>query len=246
MAMKHIFSTLLVAAQLAGFSAVATAMEMKTNPKAVLELFTSQGCSSCPPADEALRQWGEQDDLITIAYHVDYWNYIGWKDVFSAPKYSKLQRDYAKSFGAGRVYTPQLIVNGKGDAVGSRRTDVEQLVEDAQLDVQVDLAVADGNLTIDLTSDGAESVDATIWVIPYISRAETDIRRGENEGKKLTYSFIARNRLPVGMWHGEAQHQLELPLRDILVDGADGMAVLVQTKRDGGPGPILGAASIQK
>ncbi len=169
-----------------------------------------------------------------------------WKDVFSAPKYSKLQRAYAKSFGAGRVYTPQLIVNGAEDAIGSRRQDVNKLLEQAQLEVQVDIAVTNDNLLIDLTSEGAEDVDATIWVVPFISLAETDIRRGENEGKKLTYSFIARNRLPVGMWHGEDKHQLELPLRDLLVDGADGLAVLVQTKRDGGPGPILGAASIQK
>lgn len=244
--MKKFFFTLMLPL-LATFSATAvSAMEMKTNPKAVLELFTSQGCSSCPAADAALRQWGEREDLITIAYHVDYWNYIGWNDVFSAPKYSKLQRAYAKSFGAGRVYTPQLIVNGKEDAVGSRREDVGQLIDEAQLFVQVDLAVTQDNLMIDLTSDGGQTVDATIWVVPFISQAETDIRRGENEGKTLTYSFIARNRLPVGMWHGETTHQLELPLRDLLVDGADGMAVLVQTKRDGGPGPILGAASIQK
>lgn len=244
--MKKIFFTLMIALQGAAFLTAAQAMDMKTNPKAVLELFTSQGCSSCPPADAALREWGERDDLITIAYHVDYWNYIGWEDVFSAPKYSKLQRAYAKSFGSERVYTPQLIVNGEKDAVGSRRGDVQKLLTNANLHVGVDLKLLDGNLMIDLTSDGSEQVDATIWVIPFISQAETKISRGENRGHTLAYSHIARGRMPVGMWHGEESQQMELPLQDILTDQADGMAVLVQTKGAGGPGRILGAASIQK
>lgn len=224
----------------------AWAMEMKTSPKAVLELFTSQGCSSCPSADEALRDWGKRDDLITIAYHVDYWNYIGWEDVFSAPKYSKLQRAYAKSFGSERVYTPQLIVNGEKDAVGSRRDDVNALVAGAELQLGVDLALEDGNLLINLSRNGAAAADATIWVVPFISAAKTAIARGENGGKTLAYSYIARNRMPIGMWHGEDTHQVELPLQDILTDRADGMAVLVQAKVAKGPGPILGAASIQK
>ncbi|MCF4096868.1 DUF1223 domain-containing protein [Maritalea mediterranea] len=221
-------------------------MEMKTNPKAVLELFTSQGCSSCPEADAALRDWSEREDVITIAYHVDYWNYIGWKDVFSAPRYSKLQRAYARAFGAQRVYTPQIIVNGTMEAVGSRRQEVENFLAEADLNLQVDLSLDQSNLTIELKSDGTMEADATIWVIPYISEAQTKIKRGENSGKTLTYSHIARGRMPVGMWHGETSHQLELPLSDILVDGADGMAVLVQTKGNGGPGAILGAASIEK
>lgn len=244
--MKKLFVALMVPLLATLNLSAAWAMEMKTNPKAVLELFTSQGCSSCPPADEALRNWGQRDDLITIAYHVDYWNYIGWNDVFSAPKYSQLQRDYAKSFGSDRVYTPQLIVNGTKDAVGSRRDDVNALVADANLKLGVDLALDDGNLRVQLARNGAASVDAIVWIVPFISAAETNIAHGENGGKTLAYSHIARNRVPIGMWHGEETHQIELPLQDILTDQADGMAVLVQAKAANGPGPILGAASIQR
>ena len=99
----------------------AVAGELRVMPKAVVELFTSQGCSSCPPADALLRRAGAAPDLIALAYHIDYWDYIGWPDSFGSKDNSDRQRAYAESWGSSRVFTPQLIVNGAEGVVGSRR-----------------------------------------------------------------------------------------------------------------------------
>src|SRR5215217_5623425 len=114
-------------------SGSASAEPLHIAPKAVVELFTSQGCSSCPPADALLTALADREDVVALAYHVDYWDYVGWKDTFAQEAYSDRQRAYAKSWGSSRIYTPQIVVNGAKAVVGSRRNEVQDAVDQAAL-----------------------------------------------------------------------------------------------------------------
>ncbi len=131
----------------------AVAGELKIAPKAVLELFTSQGCSSCPKADAMLQEMSKRDDVVALAYHVDYWDYIGWEDTFGTKENSELQRDYAESWGSSRIFTPQLIVNGKGGMVGSKRDAINSALGGASLPVAVTLSEAAGD-TLEVLDPG--------------------------------------------------------------------------------------------
>jgi hypothetical protein len=113
---------------IASAAAPALGAEVKTNPKAVLELFTSQGCSSCPPADALLRTMDQRPDIIALAYHVDYWDYIGWTDTFGAKANTDRQRAYAAAWKSNNIYTPELVINGAKDVVGSRQPDIDTAV----------------------------------------------------------------------------------------------------------------------
>src|SRR5690606_4371889 len=110
-------------------------------PRAVVELFTSQGCSSCPPADALLTSLSERDDVVALAYHVDYWDYIGWEDTFGDKGFSDRQRGYAKSWGSSRIFTPQMVINGAEGVVGSRRDEVQDALTSAQLPLSLSLGV---------------------------------------------------------------------------------------------------------
>jgi len=225
----------------------AQAMSMKSQPKAVLELFTSQGCSSCPPADEILGELAKNPDLITLAYHVDYWNYIGWEDTFSSKEHSDLQRRYAQQRGAKQIYTPQLLVNGKVDVVGSRRTKLDKAIDEAHLIVPVMMEVSGDMLSIDIPSQAGFTKPAAIWLVPFISAANVDVQRGENAGNVYQYSSIVKDRQIVGMWTPSEGTSLKLPVPTMLGDDVDGLAVLVQTRSKAGlPGPILGAAAVSR
>jgi hypothetical protein len=120
--------------------------EFKLGPKAVLELFTSQGCSSCPKADAMFEQVGKRPDVVTLAYHVDYWDYIGWQDTFGTPENSDRQRDYAEAWGSSRIFTPQMVVNGKGGVVGSKTDAVNGALASATLPLTVSLTEQQGGL----------------------------------------------------------------------------------------------------
>ena len=131
---------LALAANIAGAGAAWTA-PLHIQPKAVVELFTSQGCASCPPADALLTALSERDDVVALAYHVDYWDYVGWKDTFGQEAYSDRQRAYAKSWGSSRIYTPQMVVNGARAVVGSRRAEVQHALGSASLPLAKDLTL---------------------------------------------------------------------------------------------------------
>ena len=216
--------------------------ELKQNPKAVLELFTSQGCSSCPPADALLDELGARPDVLALAYHVDYWDYIGWADTFGAEAHSDRQRAYAKAWKAPRIFTPQLVVNGTNGVVGSRRGDVGKAVSAAKLGVSVELNPTDDMLEISIPG-AAGFTESVVWLVCFRDRVDVAIERGENKGKTIAYTHIVVNRQVLGMWDPVAGAQLKMPLKDVMADGADGIAVLVQGETDGLPGPILGAAS---
>lgn len=220
----------------------AGAGELRQNPKAVLELFTSQGCSSCPAADALLSELGEQPDLIALAYHVDYWDYIGWPDTFGAEAHSDHQRGYAQSWGSSRIFTPQLVVNGAEGVVGSRKQEVSIAVQNAALEVPVELKSHDHMLKIEIgPKPGLD--EAVVWLVTFIDRADVEIERGENRGKKFVYTQIVTGRQVLGMWEPATGASLKLPLAEVLSEPANGAVILVQEDRNGLPGRIIGAAS---
>lgn len=229
---------------LAGLTLPAAAESTRAHPAAVVELFTSQGCSSCPPADALLTGLSEDQDVIALAYHVDYWDYVGWKDTFAHQAFSDRQRAYAESWGSSRIYTPQMVVNGQKGVVGSRRNDVLHALDGTTLPLPVDV-VRDGDmLKVTIPADGGLA-DAVVWLVTYLDRAEIAIDKGENAGKTMVYTQVVTNRQVLGMWESASGASLKLPLPELMANGNTGIAVLVQQEQGGLPGPILGAAAFE-
>lgn len=200
----------------------------------VVELFTSQGCSSCPPADALLGELAKRDDVLPLAFHIDYWDRLGWKDPFSLPAATARQRAYAKSLGKSNVYTPQMMVNGTRDVIGSDRAKVTQAIADApKATVPLGLSLAGKSLSLAV---GAGAGAGRLWLVAYDSKHETQVRAGENAGRKLVNVNIVRAVEPLGDWTGEV-----LTLQPGLPVTGGNVAVLLQAPN----GRILGAASIR-
>ena len=215
-----------------------------THPKAVVELFTSQGCASCPPADAMLTSLVAQNDVVALAYHVDYWDYAGWEDTFGSEAYSDRQRAYAQSWGSSRIYTPQMVVNGAKGVVGSRRDEVHGALAGATLPLTVAVAEDGDMLKITIPADRRLD-DAVVWLVTYLPRADVLIDKGENAGKSMVYTQVVTGQQALGMWEGDAGATIKLPLPESL-DGAAGLAVIVQQEHDKLPGRILGAATYER
>jgi len=175
------------------------------NGPVVLELFTSQGCSSCPPADRLLTRLGEDPTLATkvfpLSFHVDYWNYIGWTDPFSSKRWSNRQRRYAQAFESNRVYTPQLVVDGRWDCVGSQKAKVDALIDKALREPplgRVQLRLAPGDDPNDLRAvaeaelTGAAPRSLDLWVALYQKDLTTSVARGENADRTLRNDYVVR------------------------------------------------------
>lgn len=204
-------------------------------PRHVVELFTSQGCSSCPPADALLRQLSADDRVLALGFHVDYWDQLGWKDTLGSPAYSARQRDYAVRRGDDRVYTPQAVVDGGGHAVGSNAAAVSALME-APLGVDVALDRKAGRVAV-----GAGQGRGTLYRVDYTRAASVPIARGENRGRTVQYVNAVRGMTALGSWDGRpARFDLG---RCAAAKGADTCAVILQAGGAGQPGAILGAAN---
>jgi hypothetical protein len=217
--------------------------EFKQSPRAVLELFTSQGCSNCPKADAMLKELAARPDIIALAYHVDYWDYIGWSDTFGAKEHSDRQRAYASAWGSSRIFTPQLVVNGGKGIAASRRNDVGGAVDGAALTLPVTLSSTDDDmLQIDIPANTGLG-EAVVWLVSFLDHADVKIDRGENEGKTIAYTQIVTGRQALGMWEPGTGAHLKLPLSEVLAGNANGAVIMVQQENAGLPGPILGAAS---
>ena len=227
------------------FGAPAHAQTLRLEPRAVVELFTSQGCSSCPPADKILSELGDGPDIVALAYHVDYWDYIGWKDTFGSTQNANLQRAYASAQHKANIYTPQMIINGVDDIVGSRRSDILNTVSQTALPVPIGLTTDGDYLEVNIAGDQSQN-ESTVWLVTFQQNAEVEIQRGENSGRTITYSSIVTGRQALGMWEPDSGAHIKLPLHDILRDPSDGVAILVQEEIGGLPGPILGAASFAR
>jgi len=215
---------------------------------AVLELFTSQGCSSCPPADALLAELDKRPGLVTLSYSVDYWNYLGWRDTLSSAANSERQREYARMRGDGRVYTPQIVVDGLIHVNGSDERAIREAVEASEIrlkEVGVPVRMhAEGNtlvIGIGAAPDKSDKRAATIWLAIAKEEVTVSISRGENRGRDLSYHHPVRDLTPVGMWQGEAM-TLRLPLKDLKAMGGDCLVALLQVEN---AGPILGAAEYE-
>ena len=242
---RPLFGTALGLVALAALAHPAGAESLRARPKAVVELFTSQGCAQCPPADALLTGLAEEGDVVALAYHVDYWDYVGWEDTFGNQDFSDRQRAYAKSWGSSRIYTPQMVVNGAKAVVGSRRNEVHGALDGATLPLLVDI-VRDGDmLKVDVPPNTSLG-DAVVWLVTYIDRADVTIDKGENAGKSMVYTQVVTGRQALGMWEGATGANLKLPLPEMLDDGSTGIAVIVQQESNGLPGPILGAATYER
>lgn len=205
----------------------------------VVELFTSQGCSSCPPADALLTDLAKRPDVLALSMHVDYWDYIGWKDPYASPDNTERQRRYARRFGLGYVYTPQMVVQGMTQMTGSNRSAVLDGIALAENMPRVDVA-------IDRAGDGAvvrvgDAVDgnrtANLLAVVFDRSHTNPVRRGENSGRTLTHSDVVRGMRSVGTWNGKAM-DVKLLLGDF-AKGHDACAVILQSQTTGA---ILGAA----
>ncbi len=214
-------------------------------PKTVLELYTSQGCDTCPPADAILKKYSEREDVIALTIPVDIWDYLGWKDTLASEKNSERQKAYAKTRGDGAIYTPQVVVNGMIHVSGSNARAIEKAIitTNAVLKpIRVPIRFWHRRNTIHIEAGaapaGTDLQSATIWLAVVQKKAEVPIERGDNKGKTLTYTNVVREMTPVGMWNGKAMN-LQLARNAIMRPDTQASVVLLQ---EGRAGPILGAA----
>jgi hypothetical protein len=213
--------------------------------RAVVELFTSQGCSSCPAADRLLGELAKDTSLIAVTVPITYWDYLGWKDTLADPRHTARQKGYAHARGDGQVYTPQAVVNGDVHALGSDRTAIEQAItksrkHGAMTLVPVLLVLADGRINVDVPG-AAEGRAAEVWLCGLRKSATVAIGRGENQGRTVTYNNVVRRWLKLGDWTDRA-NSWSVPLQALDGDGIDRAAVLVQSGTAEKPKMILGAA----
>lgn len=226
-----------------------TASAQSGKPLGVVELFTSQGCSSCPPADEFFAELASKDDIVALAYHVNYWDYLGWQDTLSTKENTERQYDYMRAFGSRSVYTPQAVINGRSHVNGASRKEVNGAL--ARMDrtgegmrVPIKVSRTSDRVMIDAGDAGGGPTDAHVVIVYFDPPQMVKIGQGENSGRSLTYWNAVSDIQTAGMWHGKAQ-RYELPMTEIAKKG--GCAVLLQSVgKDGLPGPILGAALIHK
>ena len=199
----------------------------------VVELFTSQGCSSCPPADALLSSLADRPDVLALAFHVDYWNRLGWVDPFSGPWATARQSAYAAQMGSDQIYTPQAVVDGGRDVVGSDRDGLETAIADARSDPSVPVALAASESGLQVTVDPAAPADAVLWLVGFDDRHETSVRRGENAGKMLVDRNVVRSLTRLDGWTPGSSVAAATP-------AGDRVAVLLQAA----DGRILGAARL--
>jgi hypothetical protein len=195
----------------------------------VIELFTSQGCSSCPPADRLLAALGEDPAVLPLAFHVDYWDHLGWRDPFSSPRWSERQGRYAKGFGRG-LYTPQLVVGGTQDVLGSHaraaRAAIDRAASRPPSGATVELAARRDGRRIVASGEARAPAPATLVVVLYERARTTDVPRGENAGTRAADSYVVRELVerPLGPF------SVELPLAS---DGAHGVVAFIQAASGG-------------
>lgn len=235
--MRRIMSaTLSLWLGLAGFGLAETG---SGNP-VVVELYTSQGCSSCPPADAILTGLAKRDDVIALSLHVDYWDYIGWKDDFADPRYSDRQRAYARYAGARTVYTPQMIIGGMDHIVGVKPARLEQLIRHFNGKTEtVSLRVERNGATLRVRANAADPLPrgSVVQVVRYNPSERVDIHRGENAGRTIVYSNIVTDWQRVAEWDGRKPLSLNVK--------AAGGAPVVVIIQEPGPGPILAARALR-
>ena len=220
----------------------------RAEPRAVIELFTSQGCSSCPPADKLIAEYAHDPSVIALSLAVDYWDYLGWKDTLALGGHSNRQRAYAKARGDRQVYTPQAVIDGAVHALGSDKTAIEQAIRQtrervAALALPVTLVQAGDKLTVTVPAAKDETAQAEVWLCPITKSVPVSISRGENSGRTITYTNVVRRWIRLGDWTGKAE-TFNVPIKDVQTGDIDSVAVMVQSGVASAPKLMLGAAQI--
>ena len=211
----------------------------------VVELFSSQGCKSCPAADKLLAELRNMPGVLALTLHVDYWDYLGWKDTLASPEFSQRQYDYAKARGDMDVFTPQMVVNGEKQMVGSQRSEVFAVIAQsrkaswpASMRIE-DYSAKEMVIEIDAAPpQDRTQQDATLWVMPVMERTSVKIEKGEMAGREIDYTNVVRKLVPAGMWSGDAA-RIVLPREGLMPPGATACVALLQR---GKVGPVLGCA----
>jgi hypothetical protein len=233
-------------ALLAAFAAAMPTLARADDSPIVVELFTSQGCSSCPPADKYFGELAKRSDLIALAFHIEYWNYIGWTDAYSKPWATRRQRDYQSAMKLRYVYTPEIVIQGETEGIASEPAAIEPMIRAAQAKRR-----PHPNLTLHWRDDGALVADvgagqsppgepATLWLVGFDKMHTMAISTGENAGKTSWDHHAVRSFRRLGSWAGSSQ-ELVVPPEEAKNLGDYGVAVLLQLN---GSGPILTAASV--
>jgi hypothetical protein len=231
-----------------GFCAiVAIVRPAHADPRAVVELFTSQGCSSCPPADKIIGELARDPSVIALSMPIDYWDYLGWKDTLADARFSARQKAYSQMRGDREVYTPQVVVNGSVHVIGSDRAGIESAIgstskADSVMSVPVTMTLAGKQITVSVAASnkGPAAMHGEVWICSIAKAIPISIGRGENRGRELTYYNVVRNLLKVGDWNGSSG-SWTVPLENIFRDGIDGAVVYVQDGSRDKPGAMLGA-----
>jgi hypothetical protein len=213
-----------------GFALAMTAQAQAAQP-VVVELFTSQGCSSCPPANANLLAIADRPDVLALSFNVTYWDYLGWKDTFARPEYTQRQYDYARSLGHSGPFTPQIVIDGRADIVGNVKSELVQLIAQQKALPGPELAIVSGRLSISASAKPQRA--AAVWLVRYNPRVlNVPVGRGENSGVTLPHKNVVQSLQRLGTWNGAAE-SFALP------PAADGLstAILVQDPT----GPMLSA-----
>ena len=217
-------------------------------PRAVVELFTSQGCSSCPPADRIIGELARDPTVIALSMPIDYWDYLGWKDTLADARFSERQKAYSQMRGDRKVYTPQVVVNGSVHVIGSDRAGIDRAIGDTKkaddvMSVPVSMTLAGKQITISVAASGKAPAPAhgEIWIGSVSKAVPISIGRGENRGRQVTYHNVVRSLIKVGDWNGSAG-SWTVPLENVTRDGVDAAVVYVQDGNRDKPGVMFGAA----
>ena len=213
----------------------------------MVELFTSQGCSSCPPADKILGELAKDPSVIALSMPINYWDYLGWKDTLADSRFSARQKAYSHMRGDRDVYTPQAIVNGSAHVIGSDRDSIEGAIEDTGqaagvMSVPVTMTLSGKQINVSVAASKAPPLRmAKSGSVRSRRRCRSRSARGENRGREITYYNVVRNILKVGDWNGNSG-SWTVPIENISRDGVDAAVVYVQDGNREKPGPMLGAA----
>lgn len=202
----------------------------------VVELFTSQGCNSCPPADAYLAELARQPGVLALELHVDYWDYIGWRDPFALRAFSERQRAYGRMLEQRYIYTPQMVIDGQTHAVGSNRAAVERAMARARARANV-IAITLSNRRVRI--EGPSEGPAAVWFVVYDTQHETEVPRGENRGRRLVNTNIVRRWERIGTYAGQ-------PLEVEIGRVGDGQSAAILVQARDGIGPIIGARVIDR
>ncbi len=216
-------------------------------PRAVVELFTSQGCSSCPPADRIIGELAKDPNVIALSMPIDYWDYLGWKDTLADSRFSARQKAYSRVRGDRNLFTPQAIVNGSAQVIGSDRSAIEGAIRstgkaDGVMSVPVKMTLAGKLINVSVEASKVSAADGgEVWLCSVSRSVPIAIGRGENRGQQVTYYNVVRNLVKVGDWNGGAA-SWTIPLDSIASKGVDAAVVYVQHGSRDKPGAMLGAA----